>query len=80
MPAWLNESSELLTWLSILGIVLGGLAWLSKRYMKWLRDLIREEIASHTSLIQPTSNGGKSLPDIARKVDRLIQHLGIEEN
>jgi hypothetical protein len=47
--------------------------------MRWLKEMIREEVFSHTKLIQPTSNGGKSLPDIARKVDRLMEHLGIEE-
>ena len=46
--------------------------------MHWLRDLIREEIQSHTSLIQPTSNGGKSLPDIAAKVDRILVRLEME--
>lgn len=79
MPPWINESGELLTWLSILGIILGGLTWLGRRYMRWLKEVIREEVFSHTRLIQPTSNGGKSLPDIARKVDRLMEHLGIEE-
>jgi hypothetical protein len=80
MPPWIDEPSELLTWLSILSIFAGALAWFGKKYTRWLRDLIREEISSHTSLIQPGSNGGKSLPDIARKVDRLIEHLGIEDD
>lgn len=36
-----------------------------------VRDIVREEIAAHTALIQPTSNGGKSLPDVAARTDRI---------
>lgn len=79
MPAWLDEASELLTWLSIVSIVIGAVAFLLRKYMRWLRDLIREEVAAHTSLIQPTSNGGKSLPDIARRLDLVMDKLGIGE-
>lgn len=75
MPTWLDEASELLTWLTIASIVVGALAFVAKKYMNWLRDLIKEEIATHTSLIQPTSNGGKSLPDIAAKVDIILARL-----
>jgi len=79
MPTWLDEASELLTWLTIASIVLGGLAVLGRFYMKWLRDVIRDEVSAHTSLIQPTSNGGKSLPDIAAKVDRILDRLDMKD-
>ena len=78
MPTWLDEASELLTWLTITSIVVGAIAFLARKYLHWLRDLIRDEIAAHTSLIQPTSNGGKSLPDIAAKVDRILVRLEME--
>lgn len=78
MPTWLDEASELLTWLTIASIVLGALAFLSRQYMRWLRNVIRDEVSSHTALIQPTSNGGKSLPDIAAKVDRILVRLEME--
>lgn len=80
MPDWLNEASELLTWLTIASIAVGALAYLGRRYMRWLKDVIRDEIASHTSLIQPTSNGGKSLPDIARRLDLVMLKLDILED
>lgn len=80
MPTWLDEASELLTWLTIASILLGALAFLLRKYTHWLRDLIRDEIASHTSLIQPTSNGGKSLPDIARRLDLVMAKLDITED
>jgi hypothetical protein len=53
----------------------GALAFMFRKYTRWLRDVIRDEISNHTSLIQPTSNGGKSLPDVAAKVDRILKHL-----
>lgn len=80
MPTWLDEAPELLTWLTITSIIVGALAVLGRFYTRWLRDLIRDEIANHTSLIQPTSNGGKSLPDIARRLDLVMAKLDITED
>lgn len=79
MPEWLNEASELLTWLTIASIIFGAFAFLLRKYTRWLRDVIRDEIAAHTSLIQPSSNGGKSLPDIAKRLDLVMDKLGITE-
>lgn len=79
MPTWLDEATELLTWLTIASIVVGALAFIGRQFMRWLRDVIRDEIASHTQLIQPTSNGGKSLPDIARRLDLVMAKLDIQE-
>lgn len=80
MPPYLDEASELLTWLTILSIICGALAVLARFYTRWLRDLIRDEISTHTALIQPTSNGGKSLPDVAAKLDKVLNHLGLDEH
>jgi len=79
MPTWLDEAPELLTWLTIASIILGGVAFTIRQYTRWLRDVIRDEISNHTSLIQPTSNGGKSLPDIARRLDLVMAKLDIQE-
>ena len=79
MPPFLDEASELLTWLTILSILLGGIAVLVRWYCKWLRAVIREEITEHTYLISPNANGGLSLPDVSRKLDRVMQHLQIED-
>ena len=79
MPTWLDEAPELLTWLTIASIILGGVAVIGRQFTRWLRDVIRDEIANHTSLIQPTSNGGKSLPDIARRLDLVMAKLDIQE-
>lgn len=79
MPAWLDEASELLTWLTILSILLGGIAVLIRWWTKWLRGVIRDEISEHTYLISPNANGGLSLPDVNRKLDRVMKHLQIED-
>ena len=80
MPTWLDEAPELLTWLTIASIIFGGVAFTIRQYTRWLRDVIRDEIANHTALIQPTSNGGKSLPDIARRLDLVMAKLDITED
>jgi|688.fasta_scaffold2870068_1 hypothetical protein len=60
------------TILAILGIMGGGLVWL-------IRNVVRDEIAKATKSIQPGyRNGGQSLADVAQKVDRLIEHVGME--
>lgn len=46
--------------LSIIAILLSGLGW-------WINTKIK--LATHT--IHPDANGGKSLPDLHAKVDRL---------
>lgn len=56
-----NEVAGLvLSVLTIMGILLGALGW-------W----INTKIKAATYQIQPNSNGGKSLADLHKKVDRL---------
>ena len=56
-----NEVAGLvLTVLTIMGILLGALGW-------W----INTKIKAATYQIQPGTNGGKSLSDLHKKVDRL---------
>jgi len=60
------------TVLAILGIMGAGLVWL-------VRNVVREEIAKATKSIQPGyRNGGESLANLAHKVDKLIQHVGMD--
>ncbi len=47
--------------LSILALLIGGLGW-------WIKVKIRDA----TYQIQPSTNGGKSLSDLHRKVDGII--------
>ena len=62
----------LLESLSVISLALGIIAILGKWFIvKPLKHFIKEQ----TYPIQPTSNGGRSLPDIARTVDRIEKRL-----
>jgi len=59
------------TVLGIMAIMGAGLVWL-------VRNVVRDEIAKATKSIQPGyRNHGQSLADVAIKVDRLIDHVGL---
>lgn len=51
--------------------VVGAATGLSRWWMKKLKEVIHEEVEEFTEPIQPTANGGYSLPDVSRKVERL---------
>lgn len=55
--------------------VVGAVIALSRWWLKQLRGTVREEVEKYTAPIQPTANGGNSLPDVARRVDRIEQTL-----
>jgi hypothetical protein len=62
-----NEVAGLvLTILTITGILLGALGW-------W----INAKIKAATYQIQPSTNGGKSLSDLHRKVDTLVVDVAL---
>ena len=53
-----------LTCLTIVGVLLGSLGW-------WINQKIKEA----TYQIQPNTNGGKSLSDLHKKVDSVIDDV-----
>lgn len=55
--------------------VVGAVTALSRWWLKQLRKMIREEVQEFTAPIQPTANGGYSLPDVSRKVDAVEKTL-----
>jgi len=58
----------------ILGFVVsivGATTAFSRWWMKQLKKIIHDEVEQFTEPIQPHSNGGYSLPDVSRKVDKL---------
>ena len=62
----------LLESLSVVSLALGIIAMLGK----WLIvNPLKRFIKDQTYPIQPTANGGRSLPDIARTVDRIEKRL-----
>jgi hypothetical protein len=42
-----------------------------------MKAIIKEEISAATAPIHPEANGGLSLPDVARKTERLQQQMDI---
>jgi hypothetical protein len=58
--------------LTVVSLTIGIIAALGK----WLIvNPLKSFIKDQTYPIQPTANGGRSLPDIARTVDRIEQRL-----
>jgi len=57
--------------LALITAAVGSAAGLSRWWMKQLRNTIHEEVEEFTQPIQPTANGGYSLPDVSRKVEKL---------
>jgi hypothetical protein len=55
------------------GMVFGVTRW----WMKMMKSMMREEISLATAPIQPEANGGLSLPDVARRTERLEQQMDI---
>lgn len=54
----------------------GAMFGLTKWWLRQLRGIIRSEIEEFTAPIQPTANGGNSLPDVARRVEKLESMMG----
>lgn len=65
------DIGDLAAMLAFITAVIGSAAALSRWWMKQLKSTIHEEVESYTKPIQPTANGGLSLPDVARKVEKL---------
>ena len=55
------------------GMVFGVTRW----WMKLMKKMMKEEISVATAPIQPSANGGLSLPDVARRTERLEQQMDI---
>lgn len=55
------------------GMVFGVTRW----WLKLMKAMMREEIANATAPIQPGANGGLSLPDVARRTEKLEQQMDI---
>lgn len=62
----------LIEWLTAVSLSIGIIAALGKFLIV---TPIKNYIKEHTYSIQPTANGGRSLPDIARAVNRIEQRL-----
>lgn len=65
--AWTDVAGLVLVFLTIFGLVFGGLMW-------FIRAIVRQELEKWTKPIQPGyRNGGESLSDISHKLDRILE-------
>ncbi len=58
------------------GSVVGLFRWTRKQLREEIREVVQFEISRATAQIQPTANGGLSLPDVAKSTKRLEIMLG----
>jgi hypothetical protein len=64
----IGDVSAILFFLITLATVFMGV---SKYWMKKLKQVISHEITTATAPIQPNANGGLSLPDVARRLEKV---------
>jgi hypothetical protein len=55
------------------GMVFGVTRW----WLKLMKALVKDEISAATAPIQPGANGGLSLPDVARRTEKLEKQMDI---
>lgn len=55
----------------LVGSVIGLFRWSRKQLREEISEVVRSEIGKATAPIQPTANGGLSLPDVAKSTRRL---------
>jgi hypothetical protein len=65
------DIGDLVAFLAFFTGITAILAGVSSWWMKTLRGIIKEEIEVATAPIHPNSNGGLSLPDVARRTNHL---------
>ena len=65
---------------AILGLIAlgsGMIFGITKWWMRIMKKMMREEISAATAPIQPSANGGLSLPDVARRTEKLEKQMDI---
>ena len=65
---------------AILGLIAlgsGMIFGVTKWWMRLMKRMMREEISAATAPIQPGANGGLSLPDVARRTEKLEKQMDI---
>jgi hypothetical protein len=65
---------------AILGLIAlgsGMIFGITKWWMRLMKKMMREEISAATAPIQPGANGGLSLPDVARRTEKLEKQMDI---
>jgi hypothetical protein len=75
--AGLFDIGDLSALLGLIVLASGIVFGVSKWWLRLLKAIIKDEISTATAPIHPEANGGLSLPDVARKTERLEQQMNI---
>jgi hypothetical protein len=73
----LFDVGDLSALLGLLVLVSGIIFGVSKWWLKLMKAIIKDEISTATAPIHPNANGGLSLPDVARKTEKLEKQMDI---
>jgi hypothetical protein len=73
----LFDVGDLSALLGLMVLLSGMVFGVSRWWLKLLKGIIKDEIGIATAPIQPGANGGLSLPDVARKTERLEKQMDI---
>ena len=75
--AGLFDIGDLSALLGLIALASGMVFGVTRWWLKLMKTLIKDEIGAATAPIQPGANGGLSLPDVARRTQRLEQQMDI---
>ena len=73
----LFDVGDLSALLGLIALTSGMVFGVSRWWLKMLKAIIKDEIGVATAPIHPGANGGLSLPDVARKTERLEKQMDI---
>jgi hypothetical protein len=73
----LFDVGDLSALLGLIVLTSGMVFGVSRWWLRLLKTIIKDEIGAATAPIQPSANGGLSLPDVARKTERLEKQMDI---
>ena len=73
----LFDVGDLSALLGLIALASGMVFGVSRWWLKIMKTLIKDEIGAATAPIQPGANGGLSLPDVARRTEKLEKQMDI---
>ena len=73
----LFDVGDLSALLGLIVLTSGMVFGVSRWWLRLLKAIIKDELSVATAPIQPGANGGLSLPDVARKTERLEKQMDI---
>lgn len=73
----LFDVGDLSALLGLVALGSGMIFGVTKWWMKIMKNMMRDEIAAATAPIHPSANGGLSLPDVARRTQKLEKQMDI---